>query len=88
MDWMQSMSTVNKTLIYNVGVDMMSNIIRYLDSTDVLFSKTCQRNYTTPQKLWKVFCLSELFFVKLEHNGNESSYISLSSFPISNTLEF
>ena len=66
---------------------MMSNIMRYLDSADVHFSKACQRNYTTPQNLWKVLCLSELFFVKLEDNGNESSDISLSSFPISNTLE-
>jgi len=93
MDWMQSMSTVNNTPIYNVGVDMMSNIMRYLDPTEVHYSltlplsKTWRRNFTTPQNLWKVLCLSEPFFVKLEDHGNGSSDISLSSFPICNTLE-
>ena len=34
-----------------------------------------------------MLCLSEPFFVKLEDHGNGSSDISLSSFPICNTLE-
>ena len=77
MDWMQSMSTVNKTPIYNVGVDMISNIMRYLNSTEVHFSKTCRRNFAISQKFWKVLCFSEQFFVKLEDNGIENSEICL-----------
>jgi len=84
---------IEETPIYNVGVDIMSNIMRYLDPTEVHYfltlplSITWRHNFTSPQNLWKVLCLDEPFYVKLEDTGNESSDISLRSFPICSTLE-
>ena len=78
---------------YNICVDIMSNIMRYLDPTEIHYflilplSITWRHNFTSPQNLWKVFCLDEPFYVKLEDTGNESSDISLISFPICSTLE-
>jgi len=62
--------------------------MRYLDPTEVHYfltlplSITWRHNFTYPQDLWKVLWLDELFYVKLEDTGNESSDISLRSFPI------
>ena len=73
----------NCTSIYDVGVDIMANILTHLEPTEVYtilstpISKTWRATFTTPDDLWKVLCLSGPFYAKLDTAKDDSSDDSL-----------
>jgi len=75
------------TPIYDVGVDVMANILTYLLPTEVYsvlsmpLSKTFKTTFADPQDLWKVLCVSAPFFAKIDKNADDSDD-SNRSYPI------
>lgn len=73
--------------IYDVGVDVMAKILRYLTPIEAYsilstpISKTFKSTFSNPQDLWKVLCLSEPFYAKQDKDSDEST-----AYPICNGL--
>ncbi len=80
------------TPIYNVGVDVMAKILSYLkpiDASRVLaepLSKTFRENFSIPQDVWKILCLSEPFYATVDKRGDGGDDSS-GSYPICNGVE-
>jgi hypothetical protein len=69
----------NTTPIYDVGVDIMSTILSYLEPVEVNafilmpLSKTWRQTYTIPDDLWRVLCLSKPFYAKSDLDDDTDS---------------
>lgn len=80
------------TPIYNVGVDVMAKILSYLkpiEASRVLsepLSKTFRENFSIPQDVWKILCLSEPFYATVDKRGDGGDDSS-GSYPICNGVE-
>jgi len=80
------------TPIYDVGVDIMAKVLTYLHPMEVYsvlsspLSKTFKSAFCNPQDLWKVLCLSEPFYAKVD-KSRDGSDDSISSYPICKNLE-
>jgi len=71
-----------QSVIYNIGTDVMANIMSYLEPEAVHtilgmpLSKTWRSAFTVPQDLWKVLCLSAPFHAKFDgENGGHDQDI-------------
>jgi len=64
----------NKSPIYEIGPDIMAQILSFLPHTETFsfltmpLSKRWCETYTKPQDLWKILCVSSPFCVKLNSN--------------------
>lgn len=67
--------------VYDVGVDVMAKILRYLKPTEAYsilstpISKTFKSTFSNPPYLWKVLCLSEPFYAKQDKESSDESTI-------------
>ncbi len=61
---------------YEVGVDVMAKILSYLSPSETILilsaplSKSFRENYTVPQDVWKILCLSKPFHA---HSNEETT---------------
>lgn len=85
-------SVSTNTPIYDIGVDAMANVLTYLKPREVYsflimpLSKTFKCTFTDPQDLWKVLCLSEPFYAKVDNNSDASDE-SICSYPVCKSIE-
>jgi len=77
--------------LYDFGVDIMANILTYLEPVDTYallskpLSKEFRMTFNLPQDLWKVLCLSEPFYAKADE-GQDSDNNSIGSYPGSKNI--
>lgn len=82
----------SNTPIYDVGVDVMANVLTYLKPREVYsfltmpLSKTFKCTFSDPQDLWKVLCLSEPFYAKVD-NEIDAGDESICSYPVCKNVE-
>lgn len=74
-----SRSLNGKPPIYSLGCDLMAHCLSFFEPPEVHdllampLSKDWRRNFTLPQDLWRVLCLTEPFKAKFDADENESS---------------
>eukprot|EP00557_Chaetoceros_sp_GSL56_P008425 CAMPEP_0176505926 /NCGR_PEP_ID=MMETSP0200_2-20121128/16764_1 /TAXON_ID=947934 /ORGANISM="Chaetoceros sp., Strain GSL56" /LENGTH=947 /DNA_ID=CAMNT_0017905531 /DNA_START=211 /DNA_END=3054 /DNA_ORIENTATION=+ len=82
----------SNTPIYDIGVDVMANVLTYLKPVEAYsfltmpLSKTFKCTFSDPQDLWKVLCLSEPFYAKAD-NTSDASDESICSYPVCKNVE-
>jgi hypothetical protein len=82
-----------KTPLYDLGVDAMAKVLSYLHPIDAYrfasmpLSKAFMTTYTQHQDLWKILCLSEPFYAKVEKANGQEDDDSICSYPICKSLE-
>ena len=91
----------NSSPIYDVGVDVMANILSYLKPVQAYsilslpISKTFQSTFSNPQDLWRVLCLSapfyakqdKAFYAKQDKAKDKDSSDDSSSYPVCNDIK-
>lgn len=90
---MKSDSNCQMTPFYDLGLDVMAKVLSYLHPIEVYkfasmpLSKMFKSVYSQPQDLWKILCLSEPFYAKVDKSLGPNDEDSISSYPICKNLD-